>query len=242
MLTRKIAAAALAAVLAVQAPAGVLANPDKQHNEQRDGQSRYEVAPYNVLPLVLANQAQLRVAMMVIMMQSWTYSLLMQRGVEQISQNRIGLGGLLGGVFSATYSAKDFVKSLEVGSVYQTGGDTIAVALKDDLRLEDYRVIVFNGDYQFDISDRPALRQVDRDRLAQFGVMTMVQAMLNHTLAPSGVWQVAGFDTAADGTPLVPQLHDLPALRQLMIGKVYMGSNNTLLVVIPPALVLDRVN
>ena len=230
---------ALALVLALHLPAGVRANPD-QKNEQRDGQSRYEVAPYNYLPLVLANQYRLRIAMMVIMMQSWTYSLLMQAGVEQVSQNRVGLGGLFGGIFAQTYSAENFVKSLEVGSVYRAGDDTIAVAMKDDLRLEDYRVIVFNGDYQYDISDRPTLRQIERARLAQFGMLTVVQSLLSHTLAPEGVWQVAGFDTAADGTPIAPQLHDLPALRQLMIGKVYRGSNNTLLVVIPPAIVLDK--
>jgi hypothetical protein len=238
MIKRTLIAALVAALVAL--PVATLANPDQQNDQQRDGQSRYEVAPYNYLPLVLANQYRLRVAMMVIMMQSWTYSLLMQPGVEQISQNRIGLGSLFGGVFAKTYSAADFVKSLEVGSIYRAGDDTIAVALKDDLRLEDYRVIVFNGDYQFDISDRPVLRQIERERLAQFGLLTMVQSMLNHTLAPEGVRMVAGFETAADGTLVAPQLHDLPALRQLMIGKVYMGDNNTLLVVIPPTIVLDR--
>jgi hypothetical protein len=240
MFKKTVAAIALALVLTMQLPAGVRANPDQKNEQQRDGQSRYEVAPYSYLPLVLANQYRLRVAMMVIMMQSWTYTLLMQPGVEQISQNRVGLGGLFGGVFGKTYGAADFLKPLEVGSIYRAGEGTVAVALKDDLRLEDYRVIVFNGDYQYDIGDRPALRQVERARLAEFGVLTMVQSMLNHTLAPDGVRMVAGFDTAADGTLVAPQLHDLPALRQLMIGKVYMGDNNTLLVVIPPTIVLDR--
>jgi hypothetical protein len=238
MIKRTLIAALVAALVAL--PVATLANPDQQNDQQRDGQSRYEVAPYNYLPLVLANQYRLRVAMMVIMMQSWTYQLMMAPGVEVTSQNRVGLGGLFGGVFAKIYSADDFLKSLEVGSVYQAGDDTIAVALKDDLRLEDYRIIVFNGDNQYDLRDRPAIRQIDRGRLAQFGLLTMVQSMLNHTLAPEGVRMVAGFETAADGTPIAPQLHDLPALRQFMIGKVYMGDNNTLLVVIPPTIVLDR--
>ena len=240
MIKRTLIAAVMAALVAVQGPATTLANPDQQNHQQRDGQSRYEVAPYNYLPLVLANQYRLRIAVMVLMMQSWTYQLMMAPGVEVTSQNRVGLGGLFGGVFAKTYSADDFLKSLEVGSVYQAGDDTIAVALKDDLRLEDYRIIVFNGDNQYDLRDRPAVRQIDRGRLAQFGLLTMVQSMLNHTLAPEGVRMVAGFETAADGTPIAPQLHDLPVLRQLMIGKIYMGDNNTLLVVIPPTIVLDR--
>lgn len=239
MFRKAVTMLALALVLALQLPGGGRANPEQKTN-QRDGQSRYEVAPYNYLPLVLADQIRLRVAMMVVMMQSWTYTLMMQPGVEQISQNRVGLGGLFGGAFKKTYGAEDFLKSLEVGSVYRAGSDTIAVALKDDLRLEDYRVIVFNGNYQYDISDRPALRQIDRARLAELGAISLISAMLNHTLDAEGVKMVAGVEIAADGTLVSAQFHDLPALRQLKVGTVYMGSNNTLLVVIPPAVVLDR--
>lgn len=241
MLRKLLAAVMVAAVLALPAPGPALANPERSHdNSQRDGQSRYEVAPFDYLPLVMASQVKLRIAMMVVMMQSWTYQLMMASGVDPTSQNRVGLGSLFGGVFARTYSADDFLKSLEVGSVYQAGEDTIAVALKDDLRLEDYRVIVFNGDYQYDIRDRPVLRQVDRQQLAELGVLTMVQSLLNHTLAPDGVRMVAGFETADDGSLAAPQLHDLPALRKLKIGKVYIGGDNTLLVAIPPAIVLDR--
>lgn len=239
MFRKVVTALALALVLVLQLPAGAQANP-QQKSEQRDGQSRYEVAPYSYLPLVLADQIRLRVAMMVIMMQSWTYSLMMQPGVESVSQNRVGLGGLFGSAFQKTYGAEDFLKSMEVGSIYRAGSDTIAVALKDDLRLEDYRVIVFNGDYQYNISDRPALRQIDRARLAELGAISLISAMLNHTLDAEGVKMVAGVETAADGSLVPAQLHDLPALRQLKIGTVYRGSNNTLLVVIPPAIVLDR--
>src|SRR3546814_8873014 len=69
-------------LLVVQGPMTALANPDKQNQQSRDGQSRYEVAPYNYLPLVLANEVRLRIALMVVMMQSWTYQLSMAAGVE----------------------------------------------------------------------------------------------------------------------------------------------------------------
>src|SRR3546814_16045877 len=88
----------------------------------------------------------------------------MAAGVDATSQNRVSLGGLFGGIFAETYSADDFVKSLEVGSVYRAGDETIAVALKDDLHLEDYRVIVFNGDNQYDMRDRPTIRPIARER------------------------------------------------------------------------------
>lgn len=241
MFKRGLVAAIVTAMLLAQAPSAVLANPDQQNNERRDGQSRYEVAPYNFLPLVLANQVRLRIAMMVIMMQSVTYNLLMAPGVEVTSQNRVGLGGLFGGIFAKTYSAEDFTKSLEVGTVYQAGDDTIAVALKDNLNLEDYRVIVFNGDNQYDLRDRPALRQIDRSLLAKLNVVSLAVAMLNHTLDPEGVALMSGLDADGDAaTTLSPALqHDVPLLRKLLIGKVYIADNNTLLVVIPPAIVLS---
>lgn len=241
MFKKSVAAVAVAAVLSGQLPADALGNPaGKGQQQQRDGQSRYEEASYDYLPLVLADALRLRVAMMVVLMQSWTYQLMMAPGVNRTSQNRVGLGGLFGNVFAKTYSADDFLTSLEVGSVYQAGEGTIAVALKDDLRLEDYRVIVFNGDNQYDVRDRPVLRQIDRAQLAEFGLFTLVQSMLSHSLAPEGVRLVAGFATEGDGALVAPEFHDLPALRKLMIGKVYIGSDSTLLVAIPPAVVLDR--
>lgn len=242
MSKQRFIAVIVAAILVVQGPAGALANPDQQRDRQRDGQSRYEVGPYNYLPLVLVANVRLRVAMMVFMMQNLTYNLLMAPGVEVTSQNRVGLGGLFGGIFAKTYSAEDFLKSLEVGSVYQAGDDSIAVALKDDLRLEDYRILVFNGDNQYGMRDRPAIRQIDRNLLAKFGAISMAAALLNHTLHPEGVKLMAEMnptgDVSANLTP--PDLSDLLLLRKLLIGKVYVGADNTLLVVIPPTIVLPE--
>src|SRR3546814_9800320 len=71
------------------------------------------------------------------------------------------------------------------------------------------------GDNQYDMRDRPTIRQIERERLAQFGVLTMVSALLNHTLNPEGVRLLADLETTADGAELVPPLlHDLPQLRK----------------------------
>src|SRR3546814_15969500 len=87
--------------------------------------------------------------------------------------------------------------------------------------------------------DRPTIRQIERERLAQFGVLAMVSALLNHTPYPEGVRLLADLEPTADGTELVPPLlHDLPQLRQPLGGKVYQGSETTLLWVIPQAIVL----
>jgi hypothetical protein len=246
MFKRGVIAVVVAALLAVQLPSAVLANDNggggSERNQQRDTQSRNEQNALQALPLLLANDAQMRVIMMIFMMQRITYQLFMAPGVNVTSQNRVGLGGLFGGVFSKTYSADDFLKSLEVGSVYRDGTDKVAIALKGDLRLEDYRVIVFNGENQFDVTGRPQVQQIDPQVLAQLGALSIIVQLLGNTLVPVAFKEVA--EMQADGTiaaDLTPQDQtDLLLLRKLLVGKVYLGANNTLLILIPPAIVLNR--
>lgn len=243
MFRRGVIAVVVAALLAVQMPVAAGARDGgNDSNEQRDTQSRNEQTALQVLPLLLGNDASLRLIMMIIIMHNITYQLFMAPGVDVTSQNRVGLGGLFGGIFGKTYGASDFLKTLEVGSVYLAGKDRAAIVLKGDLRLEDYRVIVFNGENQYDITGAPELQQIDPQTLAQFGAIAMVTQLLNHTLNPQAFNAVAdmqnGGTVSADLTP--QQQTDIPLLRKHLIGKVYIGANNTLLIVIPPALVLDR--
>lgn len=239
MIKRGFIAAFVAALLLAQMPAAAENNDNGNGDERRDGQSRYEVAPYSYLPLLLVTHERLRIAMIVMMMQNLTYNLLTAQGVDVTSQNRVGLGGLFGGIFAKTYSADDFVKSLEVGSVYRAGDDKIVVALKGERRLEDYRIIVFNGDNQYDPRARPALQQVAPATLAVLGTIPLVTRMLLHSITPQAAQLAA--DPEQDPQSLsdvgVDVMADIPRLRALLIGKVYIGSNNTLLVVIPPAIV-----
>lgn len=245
MIKRCFVAVLVAAMLSVQVPADVWANQNgggNERNEQRDTQSRNEQTALQVLPILLANNVQLRLVMMIIMMQSLTYQLFMAPGVNVTSQNRVGLGGLFGGIFAKTYSAQDFLKKLEVGSVYLAGDDRAAIVLKGDLRLEDYRVIVFNGENQYDVTGAPQLRQVDPQALAQLSAIVMVAQLLSHTLTPQAFNAMAEMEqngtVSADLTP--EQQTEIPLLRKHLVGKVYIGANNTLLIVIPPALVLER--
>ena len=245
MLKRSLIAVMIAALLSVQVPADVWANQDgggNDRSEQRDTQSRNEQTALQVLPLLLGKNLQLRIVMMVIMMQNITYQLLMSPGVNVTSQNRVGLGGLFGGIFAKTYSAEDFLKTLEVGSVYDAGNGRVGIALKGDLRLEDYKIIVFNGENQYDVTGRPQIQQIDPQVLAQFGAIQAVIQLLNYTLNPLVFNAMA--EMQADGNlaaDLTPQDQtDLLLLRRLLIGKVYIGADNTLLILIPPAIVLNR--
>ena len=243
----RLIAAVLAAAVAL-APLTVQATQKKDSNEEdRDGQSRYEVAPLSYLPLVLAGAVQERIVTMYILMQQVSYMIQMTTGVDVTSQNRVGLGGLFGGVFAATYSAENFVRSLEVGTVYRAGNGHLAVALAGDEVLTDHRVIVFNGDYQYDPKSLPTLQQVPPENLQKLQAYSLMTELAYHSLTASLMSVVANLDRMSAGelngtAGLTPAQREteIPALRQLIVGKVYRGPENTLLVVIPPAIVLDR--
>lgn len=248
MKRRLSAALAAVAFLLALVPFDAPANPDKdkQHQEQRDGQSRYELAPLHYLPIALMGAAQERIARMYILMQQVSYVIEMTAGVKVTSQNRVRLGGLFGGIFAETYSAEDFVESLEVGTVYRAGDGLLAVAMEGDALLEDHRVIVFNGDYQYDPRALPTLQQIEPSALLRLQAYSLMVALATQTLNPSVTSAIAklnhmsatDLNTTVDLTP--EQETEIPLLRKLIVGKVYRGADNTLLVVIPPSIVADR--
>lgn len=242
------ALAAVVALLLALAPSDAPASPDKdkERQEQRDGQSRYELAPLPYLPLALAGAAQERITRMYLLLQQVSYVIEMTAGVKVTSQDRISLGGLFGGIFAETYSAEDFVESLEVGTVYDAGDGLLAVAMEGDELLESHRVIVFNGDYQYDPRDLPTLQQIAPARLQQLKTYSMMAELANHTLnapvmsviAKLNHMSATDLNTTAGLTPA--QETEIPLLRKLIVGKVYRGPGDTLLVLIPPAIVQDR--
>lgn len=234
------AATLLATTLLATTPGAVQANPDQQQ-DQRDGQSRHELGPYNYLPLVLANARRLQIAAIVLMMHRATYITLMSAGVDPISASRLGLGGVpvLGGLFNKTYGPDDFTDDKDVGTVYFAGDDKLAVALEGDIKLEDYKIIVFNGEYQYDLRARPQLQQIPPESLAQLGAVTVVSQMLTQTITPEGMTLITGLKP--DGNPGlepgVPVLQDLPMLRRFFAGDVYRGDDKTLLIMVRPSIV-----
>jgi hypothetical protein len=235
------AAALLATTLLATTPGAVQANPDQQQQDRRDGQSRHELGPYSYLPLVLANARRLQIAAIVLMMQRATYLTLMSAGVDPTSASRVGLGGVpvLGGLFSKTYGPDDFTDDKDVGTVYFAGDDTLALALEGDMKLEDYKIIVFNGEHQYDLRARPQLQQIPPERLAQLGAVTVVSQLLTRTIAPEGMTLITGLKP--DGNPGlepgVPVLQDLPMLRRFFAGDVYRGGDKTLLIMVRPSIV-----
>ena len=245
MFKRSFVAGALAALLL--APGAALANQDGDKEEGRDGKSRYELAPLNYLPLALMNSAQERILEMYFLMQTTAYLVEMTTGVKVTDQNRVSLGGLFGGVFAPTYSAENFLQSLEVGTVYRAGGGRLAVAMAEDQVLADHRIIVFNGDYQYDPRKLPTLQQIEPSQLNKLQVFSLMVELSSHTLPASVMNVVANLDrmNAAEldnvsGLTQAQLQTEIPALRELIVGKVYRGQDNTLLVVIPPSIVLNR--
>jgi hypothetical protein len=250
MIKRCIIAAMAAALLAVQVPGGAWANErgkDHEQGDERDGQSRYELAPLNYLPLLLAASANERILRMCFLLQTVSYMVEMTTGVKATNQNRVNLGGLFGGLFADVYSSKHFLKSLEVGTVYNAGNGLLAVAMAGEEVLSDHRVIVFNGDYQYDPTSLPTLQQIAPAQLQKLQAYSLMSQLATYALGADVINMMASL-----GDVSAAQLNDMsslteaqrqteiPALRQLIVGKVYRGPDNTLLVVIPPAIVLDR--
>lgn len=246
MFHRTFVAAVTAAALLATAPGVVHANPDQKQQERRDGQSRYEIGPYNYLPLVLANARRLQIAAIVLMLQRTSYLMLMSGGVDPTSANRVGLGGVpvLGGLFSKTYGPDDFTDDKDIGTVYFAGDHKLAVALEGDMKLEDYDVIVFNGEHQYEIRAKPQLQQIPPERLAQLGAVTLVSQMLAHTITPEGMAVITGLKPHGNPgvDPGVPVLQDLPMLRRFFAGDVYRGDDRTLLIMVRPSIVVGDEN
>lgn len=239
MFKRVFVVALMTATLVLQTPAGAWAR-DNGGGAGEGG--RAPAGPVmTILPLLLAANVEMRAAYMVLMMQNFTYLVLMNQGISRTSQSRDGIGGLFGGIFAATYNADNFVKSLEVGSVYRTGDGNVVVALKGERRLEDYNIILFNGQYQYVPKGKAQAEQVDPRQLAALGAIPIINRML---LGQASALDVAVASAPEDAQSLhdlgVDMLEQIPRIRELMTGKIYRGDNNTLLIVIPPAVVLNR--
>jgi len=250
MIKRCMIAVMVAALLAVQMPGGARANErgkDHEQGDQRDGQSRYELAPLNYLPLVMAAAAREQIVRMYFLLQTISYIVDMTTGVEVTSQNRVSLGGLFGGVFAPTYSSKHFLRSLEVGTVYNAGDGLLAVAMAGGEVLADHRVIVFNGDYQYNPRSLPTLQQIAPEQMQKLQAYSLMSQLATYALGADVMNLMASLSDAdaaqlngTAGLTAVQRETEIPALRKLIVGKVYRGPDNTLLVVIPPAIVLDR--
>ncbi len=239
MFKRVFIVAVMTAALVLQTPAGAWAR-DNGGGAGEGGRAQSSPA-MTILPILLAANVQMRAAFIVLMMQNLTYMVQMNQGISRISQSRDGIGGLFGSVFATTYNADNFVKSLEVGSVYRTGDGNVVVALKGERRLEDYNIILFNGEYQYVPKGKAEARQVDPQKLAALGAIPIINRMLLGEASAIDIALATAPEQAESLSDVgVDMLEQIPQIRELMIGKIYRGDNNTLLIVIPPAIVLNR--
>ena len=108
-------------------------------------------------------------------------------------------------------------------------------------------IIVFNGDYQYDPRKLPTLQQIEPSQLNKLQAFSLMVELSSHTLPASVMNVVANLDrmNAAEldnvsGLTQAQLQPEIPALHELIVGKVYRGQDNTLLVVIPPSIVLNR--
>ncbi len=248
MLKTRGMAAALAVLLIALSPSisAAFEKQDQNQSDERDGHSRNEGRSLSHVPLVLSSKETMRIASIVWMTQTLTYLSLTSFGVDVVSQDRVNLGGLgvLGGLFNPTYGADDFTAQNDIGTVFRAGKDKLAIALKGDLRLEDHRVVIFNTNSEYQVGGHPTIEQVPAEQLAKLGTIPLINQLLLHTIAPNALQLLTSLnqDPPADrvaaqdaGVDLVTHL---PALQQLVVGRAYLGPNNTIMVVVRPASVV----
>jgi len=248
MFKRSFVAALLVAVLLVQAPGAVWATQDDRNDqdEQRDGHSRHESQSLTRVPLVLNNKQTMQIAAIVLLTRALTYLSLTNLGVDVVSQDRIGLGGLgfLGGLLDKTYSADDFTPANDIGTVFRAGDDKLVIALKDDLKLEDHKVIIFNASNEYQVRGNPTIEQIPPENLAALGTISIINQLLLHSLNPKGMALLGNLnvDPEADNRTAqnigVDVVTEMPRLRELVVGRAYLGPNNTIMVVARPASVV----
>lgn len=239
-------AAALAAVFLAVAPLGALATQEQDRRDDRDGHSRYEKGDLRHVPLVLSNQESRRIAAIVMMVRHTTYLGLANLGVKVTSQDRVNLGGLgvLGSLFGETYDSDDFGAHNDAGTVFYDGDDQLFVALKEDVDLEDFRIVIFNADSEYQLRSAPKIEQISPERLAALGGVPVMHQLLTQTLAPETTALLGGLTAEGDQKAEaslqsvgVDVLGQIPTLREHIIGRAYKGPNNTLMLVVRPALV-----
>jgi len=251
MLKRRFTAALLAAALLVQVPGGALAtekgrNDNNEQNEERDGHSRNESQYLNHVPLVLSDQQTMQIAAIIMLTQTLNYLTLTSLGVDVVSQDRIGLGGLgvISGLFSKTYGADDFGAANDVGTVFRAGDDKLVIALKDGLKLQDHKVIIFNTSNEYQVQGNPTIDQIPPENLAALGTVSIFNQLLLHAIAPEGMAFLRNFNVDPEADQRTAQnvgvdvATEMPVLRDHVIGRAYLGPNNTILVVVRPATVV----
>lgn len=248
MFRKRLTVAVLAAVIVVLGTGAAQATleQDRNQSEQRDGQSRHEGQFLHHVPLVLSTEETRRVAAIVFMMQHLTYMSLANLGVDVVSQDRVGLGGLpiFGGLFNETYDSDDFTEANDVGTVFMAADDKLVVALRNDLKLENLKVIVFNTNNEYQVRGTPTVEQVPPETLAKFGAVPLIHQMLLHTASPEVAGLLGSLKADAEPGPEtirnlgVEVLSQVPTLQQHIIGRAYLGPNDTLMLVVRPASVV----
>ncbi len=241
MVLRHFAIAALAVPLLVLMPAAAQATEQKQQDqsEQRDGHSRYEGKSLSHVPVVLNSRESMRVISIVMMLEQVTYITLTSLGVDMVSRDRIGVGGvpLIGGLFQETYDVDDYSQDNAVGSVFATPGKLV-VALKNNLKLEDFQVVILDTNNQYQLQGAPAVDQVSAECRAGLGLIPIFSQMLLHLAAPEAATALGNYTPAAvESDPNLLQnlgadmLPHIPIMARHYFGRAYVGPNNTLVII-----------
>ena len=237
---RRFAAAAAALLLLAPAPPAVLANPEQQNDEQRDGQSRHEQGRLSRIPLrTAAGEVYLD---RIILIQARLIEVAdTSAGVDVESLDRIDVSDvpLLSSLFDKPLAAGDLTDDNRVGAVYSAGDGTLAAVVDDGIDVGAMTISVVNGKGRFELLMPPQKAVIVPADLGEFGTLRSVQSVLAGAAPPETTMVLGGLTrTSVPQTEnKVPVLADIPVLQHLFRGTVHRREQNHLLLLIRPSIV-----
>lgn len=239
---RFLAAAALVLPF-LAGPLPALANPERQHDEQRDGQSRHESTPLQVVPLVTSDRRY--VVLTIALIQPGRVRIApTSPGVQFESLDRVDVSGvpLLGGLFGRPLQAGDLTDENRVGTVYQAGDGALAAVVDESVDVAGSTVSVVNGKGQYKLSATPQAATVAPGQFGDFGSLRSVQTTMAGTAPRDTLVTLAGLlpDREPTVEPGVPVLDDLPILNKLFRGTVHQRDERTLLILVKPSIIIQE--
>lgn len=240
--------AALATLLLCQplALASAIANPDRQRDEEDDGQSRFEFpGAMDYVKVYFDEEKRPEEFRSVVLIEARLVQVVRTEdlGVKFENLDRLDVSGipLLSGLFGKRLSAEDFTEENRVGTAYSTGNGALAVVLgKDDASAGDISISVVNRTGRFHLVHDTVVVDMASIDLGELGKVESVRQLISGD-APGGTTMVLGGLTRTSVPKAdsgLPVLSDIPLLQHLFRGTVHRRDEKELLVLIKPTVII----
>ncbi len=243
---RRFVAATAAAFLLALAPFGlaVAQEHDRDHEEDRDTQSRHEAQSLQHIPLTLGGGRRELIRNLVVIQVRHITVTRTRLGIDAKSLDRIDVSEvpLLSSLFDKPLGAGDLTDDNRVGAVYSTGNGGLAAFINDDVTLDDSAPSVVNGKYQYVPTGSPQEAGAGQVDLGNLGKLSSVQQAVTGQAPESTTIVLRGLTTTSvpEVDDKVPVLSDIPLLQEMFRGSVHNYDNDLIFFIRPSIIAGDE--